>query len=222
MSNLRLAILVAVLGLGLAGGAAGYLLYMNQKVETVDPITMYPPSGPFVLTDHTGREVTDEDYRGKLMLIAFGYTYCPDVCPTGLQDMSTAMELLGAQADWVRPIFITIDPQRDTVDVMKEYVAAFHPRLIGLTGTPRQIAHAAEGYRVYFNRIEPPKDAGGKNDPRDGDDYMMGHTTSIYLVGTDGRGLAVFNFGMAATALETMVGRIRHFINIQEALAKAR
>ena len=101
---------------------------------------MFPPSGPFALTDHTGKKVTDEDYRGKFMLIAFGYTYCPDVCPTGLQAMSVAMDSLGEQADWVQPIFITIDPERDTPEVMKEYVAAFHPSLIGLTGTPQQIA----------------------------------------------------------------------------------
>jgi protein SCO1/2 len=133
--------------------------------------------------------------------------------------MSAAVDLLGEQADWVRPIFITIDPERDTPELLKEYVAAFHPRLIGLTGTPRQIARAAEGYRVYYNRLEPTKDEG---EDKDDDDYLMGHTTSIHLVGTDGKGLAVFNFGMAATAVEEMADRMRHFINIQEALAKAK
>ena len=144
---------------------------------------MFPPGAPFALTDHTGKKVTDEDYRGKFMLIAFGYTYCPDVCPTGLAAMSVAVDLLGEQADWVQPIFITIDPERDTPEVLKEYVTAFHPRLIGLSGTRRQIADAAEGYRVYFNKLEPLKDEDG-----DDDDYLMGHTTSIYLVGTDGKG----------------------------------
>ncbi len=222
MNKFRLAILVIVLGFGLAGGAVGYLLYSDPVPEKIDPITMYPPSGPFALTDHTGRAVTDQDYRGKLMLIAFGYTYCPDVCPTGLQAMSTTMDLLGEQAEWVRPIFITIDPARDTPEALKEYVTAFHPKLIGLTGTPEQVAQAAEGYRVYYNKILPPKDeAGDKNEDED-DEYAMGHTTSIYLVGVEGRGLAVFNFGMAATEVDAMTGRIRHFVNIQEALARAK
>ncbi|MDP6351000.1 MAG: SCO family protein, partial [Alphaproteobacteria bacterium] len=201
----------------LAGGALGYLAYTDGQIlksEQIDPITMFPPGAPFALTDHTGKKVTDEDYRGKFMLIAFGYTYCPDVCPTGLAAMSVAVDLLGEQADWVQPIFITIDPERDTPEVLKEYVTAFHPRLIGLSGTRRQIADAAEGYRVYFNKLEPLKDEDG-----DDDDYLMGHTTSIYLVGTDGKGVAVFNFGMAATAVEEIADRMRHFINIQEALA---
>ncbi len=80
---------------------------------------MYPPSGSFALTDHTRKQVTNEDYRGKLMLIAFGYTYCPDICPTGLQDLSVVMDMLGKHADWVRPIFITVDPKRDTPEVLR-------------------------------------------------------------------------------------------------------
>ncbi len=222
MSDFRKAILIIFLGLGLSGGALGYLMFGDGLFRTagkLDPITMYPPSGPFALTDHNGKQVTDEDYRGKLMLIAFGYTYCPDVCPTGLAAMAAAMDSLGEQADWVQPIFITIDPERDTADVLKEYVDAFHPKLIGLTGTPRQIADAAKGYRVYYNKTYPPKD---EEQNESDDDYMMGHTTSIYLVGTDGKGLAVFNFGMAATAVGEMADRIRHFTNIQEALAKAK
>ncbi len=102
---------------------------------------------------------------------------------------------------------------------MKDYVSVFHPRLIGLTGTPGQIASAAEGYRVYYNKIKLPRD---EDENKDDDDYSMGHTTSFYLVGTDGKGLAVFNFGMTASMVEEMVDRIRHFINIQEALAKAK
>ncbi len=219
MSKLRIAILAIVLGLGLAGGGLGYLIFTDRTVENIDPITMHPPGGPFALTDHNGKKITDEDYRGKIMLIAFGYTFCPDICPTGLQDMSTVLDMLGEQAHWVQPIFITIDPERDTPDVLKEYMSVFHPRLIGLTGTPQQIAEAAKSYRVYYNKINLPKDEDGEQDE---DDYSMGHTTSIYLVGVDGKGLAVFNFGMASTAVEEMVGRIRHFINIQEALARAK
>ncbi|HJM94268.1 MAG: SCO family protein [Alphaproteobacteria bacterium] len=222
MSKMAMAILAIVFGTGLAGGAVGYLLYSDPVAEKIDPITMNPPSGPFTLADHTGRQVTDETYRGKLMLIAFGYTYCPDVCPTGLQAMSTSMDMLGEQADWVQPIFITIDPARDDADVMKDYVEAFHPRLVGLTGTAKQIAKAAKGYRVYYNKTVLPKDDGEDKSADAEEDYSMGHTTSIYLVGVDGRGLAVFNFGMATTSAEVMVDRMRHFINIQEALDRAK
>ncbi len=185
--------------------------------EQIDPITMYPPGAKFTLTDHTGEAVTDEDYRGKFMLIAFGYTFCPDICPTGLMDMAMVMKKLGKQADWVQPIFITIDPERDTPEVMREYVNAFHPRLIGLTGTPEQVAAAAKVSRADYFRTDSPSDS-----KKGSDDYSMGHTTSILLIGTDGKGLAVFNFGMAATVVEEMVERIRHFVNIQEALAKAK
>ncbi len=111
MSRFHVAILGIVLGLGLAGGAVGYLIYTNEQIEkagNLNPIGMHPPSGPFTLTDHTGKNVTDKNFRGKFMLIAFGYTFCPDICPTGLQDMSVVMDKLGKQADWVRPIFITV------------------------------------------------------------------------------------------------------------------
>lgn len=222
--RLRMAIVAGVLGAGLFGGAAGYLLYPDTPTEEagLDPAGMYAPGGPFALTDHTGTAVTDKDYRGKFILIAFGYTFCPDICPTGLQGMSRAMDLLGEQADWVRPVFITIDPERDTPVALTNYVAAFHPKMIGLTGTPQQIARAAEVFHVRYVKSVPVKDATGDTSRGDDEDYSMSHTTAIYLVGTDGRGLAVFEAGMAAMEVEAMVDRIRHFINIQEALLRAR
>ncbi len=219
---MHIAIAVIIVGLGLAGGSLGYLFYtggFDQNTDNLDPITMFPPATRFSLTDHTGKAVSDEDYRGKFMLIAYGYTFCPDICPTGLMDMTLVMNALGKQAEWVQPIFITIDPARDTPQVMREYVDAFHPKFIGLTGTAQQIASAAESSRAYYFKNET-SDAAGED--KDDDDYSMGHTTSIYLVGPDGRGLAVFNFGMAATAVEEMTSRIRHFVNVQEALAKAK
>src|SRR4029077_7237917 len=96
--------------------------------------------GPFTLRDGNGRTVTERDFRGKYMLVYFGYTFCPDVCPTTLNEMSEALDRLGPKADRVQPIFITVDPKRDTPAVVKQYVTAFTPRLIGLTGTPEQIA----------------------------------------------------------------------------------
>src|SRR5918996_3071934 len=96
--------------------------------------------GPFALVDHTGHTVTDADYRGKLMLVFFGFTHCPDVCPTTLQEIASALDVLGDEAGRVQPLFITVDPERDTPEVMAGYVDLFHPGIVGLTGTPEQVA----------------------------------------------------------------------------------
>ena len=111
--------------------------------------------GAFSLVDHTGRSVTHQDFLGRFMLIFFGYTHCPDICPTDLLVMSQALDMLGAAGERVQPIFITIDPERDTPRVMAEFVAHFHPRLVGLTGAPEQVAAAAEVYRVRYRKFYP-------------------------------------------------------------------
>jgi protein SCO1/2 len=148
--------------------------------------------GPFELTDHNGQRVTERDFLGKYMLIFFGFTYCPDVCPSELQVMSAALDELGSEADRVRPILITIDPERDTPDVMKQYVSNFHSSLIGLTGSPDDIRKVASAYRVYYAR-QPGKE----NDP----DYTMDHSTILYLMGPDGKFLQHFTYGTDAKAL---------------------
>ncbi len=138
--------------------------------------------GPFKLIDQNGVERTDQDFRGKLMLVYFGYTFCPDVCPTELTVITTALDQLGADAAQVAPIFITVDPERDTAKVMKDYVAQFSDRLIGLTGSERDIAAAAKAYRVYY----------AKAPGADGSPYLMDHTSLIYLMGRDGHFLKHF------------------------------
>jgi protein SCO1 len=137
--------------------------------------------GPFTLQDGSGKQVTDRDFRGKYMLVYFGYTFCPDVCPTTLNEVADALDRLGPKADRVQPIFITVDPKRDTPAVVKQYVTAFTPRLIGLTGTPEQIAQAAQAYRVYYaeHRTGPGPD-----------DYSMDHSSVLYLMGPDGKFIA--------------------------------
>ncbi|WP_424134477.1 SCO family protein [Roseomonas chloroacetimidivorans] len=150
--------------------------------------------GPFTLVDGDGKTVTQEDLRGKLALIFFGYTFCPDVCPTELQAVAQAMDLLGPQADQVRPVFITVDPERDTPAKVKDYVALFHPSITGLTGTPEQVARAARAWRVYYN----------KANPSGASDYLMDHSSYTYLMGRDGSLRALFRPGvppeeMAAT-----------------------
>jgi protein SCO1/2 len=140
--------------------------------------------GPFTLTDQSGRTVTDRDFRGRYMLVYFGYTFCPDVCPTSLSTMATALEMVPKAVEAkIQPVFITVDPARDTVDVLKSYVANFHPRLVGLTGTEEQIKDAARKYRVYFQKADQGKDAA----------YLMDHSSIVYLMGPDGRFLAHFS-----------------------------
>ena len=147
--------------------------------------------GPFTLTDDTGKAVTERDFRGKFMLLTFGYTYCPDVCPTTLTTMSTALDLLGEAATAVTPVFISIDPARDTPEHLREYVGFFHPRLRGLTGTPEQVAAAAKAFRIYFAKAKPEPGA-------DADDYLMDHSALIYLIGPDGTYLAHFSHSVEA------------------------
>jgi protein SCO1/2 len=138
--------------------------------------------GPFTLTDHTGRTVTERDFAGRAVLLYFGYSYCPDVCPTELGTIASALDAMGAAGERVTPVFITIDPERDTQAALADYVSRFHPRMIGLTGTPEQIAQAARAYRVYFAKVRP----------RDSTDYLMDHSSFIYFVGPDGRVRSLF------------------------------
>ena len=132
--------------------------------------------GPFSLVDAQGAAVTDATYRGRWMLVYFGYTTCPDVCPTELQAMSATLDQLGPLAAQVAPIFITIDPERDTPAALADYVKQFDDRLVGLTGTPAQVAAVARVYRVYFSKVEA----------KGGAPYMMDHSSFLYLMGPDG------------------------------------
>jgi protein SCO1/2 len=147
------------------------------------------------LVDQNGATRHAQDFRGKLMLVYFGYTFCPDACPTALQDMSRTIDLLGPKGDAVQPIFVTIDPARDTVEQMKLYASNFHPRLIALTGSPEQVAEAAKVYRVYY--------AKGKSSG--GNDYLMDHTVFIYLMGRDGKYVSHFPPGTTAEQMAAAI-----------------
>jgi cytochrome oxidase Cu insertion factor (SCO1/SenC/PrrC family) len=147
--------------------------------------------GPFSLTDQTGRRVTEKNFQGKFMLVFFGYTYCPDVCPTELQVMTQAVEAMGSAGDAIQPVFITIDPERDTPEVMKTYVENFGPRLTGLTGTAGEIAAAAKAYRVYYKKVENS----------DANAYLMDHSSIVYLMDRNGRFVKHFTYSTDARAL---------------------
>lgn len=157
--------------------------------------------GPFELTDQNGQSRTAADFRGELMLVYFGYTYCPDVCPTELHRMGLVLEELGEESKQVRPIFITVDPARDDPERLKEYARNFHPRLVALTGNGGAIKDAAKAYRIYYAKA---KDSG------EGEDYLMDHSSIIYLMGRDGRYLTHFT---ASTSIEDMAARIREHVS---------
>ena len=164
----------------------------------------------FALVDHTGRAVTDRDFLGAYMLVFFGYTHCPDVCPTDLMVVGEAMDLLGEAGEMVRPVFITIDPARDTVAVMADFVGHFHPRLLGLTGTREQIAAVAKRYRVRWRKFYVVEDEAGGVAPAAEDEYLLDHTAAIYLIGPDGGGLSLFHHGTPAADI---VAVVRQFID---------
>ena len=137
--------------------------------------------GPFRLVDQDGKAVTDADLKGKWSLVYFGYTHCPDACPTALNDIAIALDELGSKRSAVRPVFITVDPERDTPEVLKAYVTAFDAPILALTGTPEEVARAAKGYRVYYAKH-----------PEAGGDYSMDHSSVIYVMDPEGRFTASF------------------------------
>ena len=147
--------------------------------------------GSFSLRDQDGKMVTDRNFLGKYMLVFFGYTYCPDVCPTELQVMTQAIEAMGRAGEAIQPVFITIDPERDTPEVLKAYVANFGPRLIGLTGSQGEVAAAAKAYRVFYKKVENA----------DGNAYLMDHTSIIYLMDRKGLYVRHFTYSTDAKAL---------------------
>jgi protein SCO1/2 len=177
--NIRLFIIGLVAALaGLIGGIA----FIPGAVDSLFSRPGAPSvgralvGGPFELTTHEGRRVTDKTFRGKLMLVYFGFTYCPDICPAGLQVVTAALEELGNDADKVVPLFITVDPERDTAEQMKQYVSSFHKNFVGLTGSAEDIAAAAKAYRVYYRKVQDEALS----------DYTMDHTSFLYLMGPDG------------------------------------
>ena len=197
------AVIVFLVGLlVLLGGAAAYLL--TSPESTVARLPSQAGSGTpqvggaFELLDQSGQTRTQADFAGRHMLVYFGYTYCPDVCPTSLSIMSQAVDLLeeevGTLEDRLVPLFVTVDPARDDVAAMAAYAEHFHPRLVALTGSDEQIAAAAKAYRVYYRRAEDPSAT----------EYLMDHSSFIYLMGTDGT--YVSHFAHNATPQEIAEG----------------
>ncbi|MEM1138761.1 MAG: SCO family protein [Pseudomonadota bacterium] len=156
--------------------------------------------GPFSLVDHNGQPVTETTYHGRKTLIYFGFTYCPDVCPMSLTIMTEALNRLGDGAQDVVPLFITVDPERDTPDILRDYVTAFHPALVGLTGELEAVQDAAKAYRVYFAKIPDPDVPGA---------YTMDHSSLYFLMDEEGKYLAHFNH---ATTPSAMADQLRAYL----------
>lgn len=183
------AVLLAATAIIIAVTAA-FVLYGDRGSKRYGAAAI---GGPFTLFDQSGRSLTEKDLKGSYSLIYFGYTFCPDVCPTGLQVMSNAMDQLKTEMQRkIKPVFITIDPERDTIDQLKSYLGNFHPRIIGLTGTERQIAEVTRAYRVYYAK------ARGSEGKRD---YLMDHSSIIFLMNPEGKYVKHFTHMTAADNL---------------------
>lgn len=177
----------ATLALLIAGPLSG----CSTQPASEPPLAGARIGGAFTLTDQDGRTVTDRDFAGRYRIVYFGYTFCPDVCPTDVQNIAAALKSIErddpALGKRIVPIFVTVDPARDTPAALKRFVIAFHPRLVGLTGSPEQIAKVAKEYGIYFARGAGTVDG-----------YLMDHSRQIYLFDPDGKPLALLPEGPPA------------------------
>lgn len=185
----RLLLVASVAALILGGGMLAVVLIESHSIHPATAANSAAGAalgGPFTLVRGDGKTVTDQTYRGKLLLVYFGYTTCPDVCPTTLNNIAQALIQLGNQADAVTPVFITVDPKRDTPQVIGRYVKSFDPRIVGLSGSDAQIAAIAKEYRVYYQPA-----------PGQGGDYLVDHSSFLYLMGRDGKFLKLMPGSMS-------------------------
>jgi len=160
--------------------------------------------GPFTLTNHRGEKVTDSTYRGRFLFVYFGYGYCPDVCPTELANMAAALDMLGDKAIALQPLFVTVDPERDSVEFLAEYVGQFHPKFVGLTGTPAEISAVAKSYRVFYRKANEDNST----------EYLVDHSSFVYLMGPNGEFLTMFR---SATDPAAMAKTIAAYIEKRKA-----
>ena len=184
----------AILALGAALCAAAPAGAAEPQPVVADDTAGQAIGGPFMLVDQNGDSVTDQDFAGSFMLIAFGYTNCPDICPTTLMTMASAINVLGADAAKVRPIFISVDPARDTPERLKEYVESFGPSFVGLTGPEPFVANVAKKYGVTYVKVADP--SGG---------YSVDHTAGIFLMAPDGAFVDRYSYEISAKELAASI-----------------
>jgi protein SCO1 len=196
-SRLLIVILAGFL-IGALGGATALVLTSSAPTPKIETTVTALIGGPFTLVDQNGKTVTDRDFRGKYMLIFFGFTHCPDICPAELQVMSAALDALGPKAAEVAPIFVTLDPGRDTPETVGSYVKSFGKNFVGLTGSQAEIDNAAKAYRVTHQKSEYKGKDGNYG-------YSIDHSALVYLMDRDGKYLTHFAYGTPAVKMtETM------------------
>ena len=189
----RRGLYIFIAALAVIVGGVVYEQFWLGGAENASPAV----GGPFTLIDQNGATRSDGDFHGKLMLIYFGYTYCPDACPTTLQAISQTLDMIGNKASQVQPIFISVDPARDTPDQLKAYAANFHPGILYLTGAPDTLKQVESEYRVYVAKV-----------PQSGsDDYLIDHSSIIYVMGTNGRYLAAIPAGLPPKVMAATLQR---------------
>jgi len=174
----------------------GLWIYKQTKNNNLNKATLV--GGSYSLTDHNGNSVTDKSFSDKFKIIYFGYTFCPDICPTGMAVISQALDLLGNKAKRIKPIFITVDPKRDNVEIMAEYHNHFHPSFSNLTGTLDQIRRVAKLYRVYYK----------KSDASEAENYLMDHSSIMYVLSPEGEYINHFGPEITPAQIEAFFNRI--------------
>jgi protein SCO1 len=198
MRRRLLIVILAGFLVGALGGAAALIVTSSAQGPKVETTGTALIGGPFTLVDQNGKTVTDRDFRGKYMLIFFGFTHCPDICPAELQVMSAALDALGSKADEVVPVFVTLDPERDTPEAVGTYVKSFGKNFVGLTGSPTAIANAAKAYRVTYSKFEYKGKDGNYG-------YSIDHSALVYLMDKNGQYLTHFTYGTPPSKMtETM------------------
>lgn len=202
MSRTKLAV-TAIAGLAIGAAAAiGVSPALRERLLPSPPTTRVMGQalvgGPFQLTDHTGRRVTEKDFLGRPTLVFFGFTFCPDVCPSGLQVIGAALDKLGPKGQAVTPLFITVDPERDTPAQLAAYVKSFHPRLVGLTGTADEIRAVAKAYRVHYAKAEDAKSSA----------YTMDHSALVFLMDQKGQYATHFRPGTSVDAMAAEIAKL--------------
>src|SRR3990170_2718106 len=198
MRGRLLTVIVAGFLIGAMGGAAALVLTRGASNPNVTTTGKALIGGPFALVDQHGKKVTDRDFRGRYMLIFFGFTHCPDICPAELQVMAGALDQLGDKASKVVPIFITLDPERDTPEVVGAYVKNFGPNIVGLTGSMDAISAAAQAYRVSFSKFQ---------DQNSETDYTIDHSALAYLMGTNGEYITHIPYGTSVAQMVDILNR---------------
>lgn len=189
-----LAFLIALL---VAGPALAQANHSLELLRETNPVSINPR---YLLQDPNGRSVTSEDFRGRYQLIAFGYTYCPDICPTTLVEMAEILKQLGQDAKHVQAIFISVDPERDTGKILKTYTEFFDPRILGLTASPALVRRTADNFKIRYTKVVEPGTAA--------DRYAVDHSAGLILLGPDGGFIKKFAFAMPVSEITEQIGKL--------------